>query len=125
VGAVRIALWAGLLGVLTWELVRGLGLDRGTPLVQLVSYTPYLAVAAAVLLVVALVLRRWWEVVVAVLAVAVCAAFVVPRTVAADDSAAGVKLTVLSANVYHGRADGDDRPRAGLRTGRGQRFPGP
>jgi endonuclease/exonuclease/phosphatase (EEP) superfamily protein YafD len=75
-----------------------------TPLVQLLSYTPYVAAASVLPLAAALVLRRWRQAGVAALVVAAFAVFVVPRTVA-ETSPDGAPLVVMSVNVYHGLGD--------------------
>jgi endonuclease/exonuclease/phosphatase (EEP) superfamily protein YafD len=86
------------------------GLDRFTPLAQLVALRPYLLVALPVLALVLLVLAR--RVRGAVLAAAgvvvvllVAAGMVAPRTVATPVSAGGRTLTVAAFNTYSGGAD--------------------
>jgi len=90
-------------------VVRGAGLDPITPLAQLITYTPYVAVASIVPLGLALVLRRWREAAVAVLVVAAFGVFMVPRAVPAsgDPSRHADTIVVLSVNVLGGGADTD------------------
>ncbi|ODU03603.1 MAG: hypothetical protein ABS81_13655 [Pseudonocardia sp. SCN 72-86] len=87
------------------------GLDRWTPFAQIVAFRPYVVVVVGLLGLVALVAtvfrRRFWPFAAGLLAVAVVgASLVVPRLVAdPPPPAAAPTLTVLSFNVYEGRAD--------------------
>lgn len=93
--------------VALWALVRGFGLDRGFPLVPLMAFTPYAAIGALFAAGVAVALRNWAAVAVAGLATLCLAAAVLPRAVGDGtvDAAGRETLTVLSANVYIGKAD--------------------
>jgi endonuclease/exonuclease/phosphatase (EEP) superfamily protein YafD len=83
-------------------------LDLITPLVQLISYTPYVAAASVLPLAFALLLRRWREALAAVAVVAAFGAFVVPRAVAEPGgSGTGDTLVVMTVNVLAGGADTD------------------
>ena len=92
---------------LLWVVVRGFGLESGFPLVPLMAYTPYVAVATVLPLAITLLLRSW----VPAFAVAVAGLFllgaVVPRVFGgADEPEPGsVELRVVSANIYKGTAD--------------------
>jgi endonuclease/exonuclease/phosphatase (EEP) superfamily protein YafD len=86
------------------------GLDRYTPLAQLVALRPYLLVGLAVLVVALLVLARWVRgSVLAAAGVAVvllvAGGMVAPRTVATPVPAGGRTLTVAAFNTYSGHAD--------------------
>ncbi|MFL5833402.1 MAG: endonuclease/exonuclease/phosphatase family protein [Solirubrobacterales bacterium] len=90
-----------------WTVVRVLGLDRGVPLVPLMAFTPYVAIAAFLAAGLALALRNWAAALVAALATLCLALAVLPRaigdgTVDADGREA---FTVLSSNVYRGKGD--------------------
>ena len=86
-----------------WAVARWLGLERGFPLVPLMAYTPYAAVAALLVALVVLGLRRRGPAVVATLAAVSLLAGVVPRAVGGDSApAGGPRLRVLSANVAAG-----------------------
>jgi endonuclease/exonuclease/phosphatase family metal-dependent hydrolase len=95
--------------VVLWTLVRVLGLERGFPLVPLMAFTPYAAVAALLVAGVAVALRNWAAAAVAALATLCLAAAVLPRAIGDGtvDSAGRETVTVLSANVHHGTADAD------------------
>jgi endonuclease/exonuclease/phosphatase (EEP) superfamily protein YafD len=86
------------------------GLDRRSPFVQLVSFRWQLLVAGAALLVVIVVVtlpvRRVWPFATGLAAVLLIgAAMVAPRAIADPEPTAGTPFTVLSFNVYEGRAD--------------------
>ncbi|WP_433604277.1 endonuclease/exonuclease/phosphatase family protein [Dactylosporangium sp. CA-139114] len=90
---------AGLASAYT--VVRALGAERGTPLVQLITYTPYAAVGALLLGSLALVAP------VPGLILAGCgvvlAALVAPRLVPRRRPVEGVRLRVMCANLLYGR----------------------
>jgi endonuclease/exonuclease/phosphatase (EEP) superfamily protein YafD len=90
-----------------WTLVRVLGLDRGVPLVPVMAFTPYVAVAAFLVTGLALALRNWPAAAVAGLATLCLALAVLPRAIGDGtvDPEGRETLTVLSANVYRGKAD--------------------
>jgi len=92
---------------LLWAVVRGFGLEFGFPLVPLMAYTPFVAVAVVIPLVVTLLLRRWVAAESVALAGLVLVAVLVPRaTGSADEPRPGsVELNVVSANIYRGKAD--------------------
>jgi len=83
------------------------GLASSWPFMQVVAFRLVAAVgllALAVLTV--LIRRRWWPVALVLGAVAgVALSWVLPRALAAPPPAAGPELTVLSFNVFQGRAD--------------------
>lgn len=93
--------------LVAWACVRVFGLDRGFPLVPLMAFTPYAAVAAFLVAGVALALRNWAAAGVTALATLCLAAAVLPRAIGADtvDPGGRETLTVLSANVYVGQGD--------------------
>jgi endonuclease/exonuclease/phosphatase (EEP) superfamily protein YafD len=101
-----VALWLAAVPCALWAVVRVFGLERGYPAVQLLAFTPYVAVGAVVVAAVALLSRRWAAgAVAAVAAVSLCAV-VVPRAIADGGSTAnGPVLRVLSANLLAGGGD--------------------
>jgi endonuclease/exonuclease/phosphatase (EEP) superfamily protein YafD len=83
------------------------GLADDAPFVQVVAFRPMLAAGLLVLSALTVLVRqRWWPVALlpAVVA-AVALGAVVPRAVAGAPPPAGSSLTVLSFNVFVGRAD--------------------
>jgi endonuclease/exonuclease/phosphatase (EEP) superfamily protein YafD len=86
-------------------VVRGLGLERGYPLVPLIAFTPYVAAAGPVILLADVLARRWGASVVALVSVAVLAAGVVPRAVGDAAAAGGPRLRVLTANLHFGTVE--------------------
>lgn len=92
---------------MAWALVRGSGLDGGFPLVLLMAFTPYAAVAALFVAGVATALRNWAAAgVMGVVTVALAVA-VLPRAIGDETIDPGGRETfnVLSANIYVGHAD--------------------
>lgn len=87
-----------------WAVVRLLGLERGFPLVPLLAYTPYAAMAALAATLLALGLRRWGAALAAGLSAAALIAVVAPRATG-DPEPAGSRavLKVLSANTLGDR----------------------
>jgi endonuclease/exonuclease/phosphatase family metal-dependent hydrolase len=92
-----------------WAVGRLAELDRGHPLVALMALTPYAAVTAPIPVAVALVLRRWLVATIAAGAAVALAAVVLPRAIPDGDQVLGREqgpaLTVMTANLYEGRAD--------------------
>jgi endonuclease/exonuclease/phosphatase (EEP) superfamily protein YafD len=91
-----------------WAIFRTFGLERGFPLVPLLAWTPFAAVAAVVAVVIALGLRQRLAALVAVLAAAALVAGVVPRAVGGPTAATGGRgpaIGVLSVNLRRGDAD--------------------
>ncbi len=107
-GATRYwAIWILVAPVVVWTLIRLFGLDRGVPLVPLMAFTPYVAVAALLVAAVATALRNWAAAAVAGLATLCLALAVLPRAIGDGtvDPGGRETLTVLSANVYLGKGD--------------------
>jgi endonuclease/exonuclease/phosphatase (EEP) superfamily protein YafD len=96
-----------LLALAAWTAVRLLGVEQGYPAIQLMAFTPYVAVGSLVPLVLALLTRRWWHAGLAGVLVIVLAVCVLPRLVpgGAERAADGPHLRVLTANLYVGAAD--------------------
>lgn len=92
---------------MAWTLVRVLGLDRGVPLVPLLAFTPYVAIAAFLVAGVALALRNWAAASVAAVAALCLALAVLPRAIGDGtvNPTGRETLTVLSSNVYRGKGD--------------------
>jgi endonuclease/exonuclease/phosphatase (EEP) superfamily protein YafD len=88
-----------------WAVVRLTGLEPGWPVVQLVAFTPYVAMCGLLVAVALLGLRRWVAGGLAALAAVALVAVVVPRAVADGGSTQGTTLRVLTANLLAGAAD--------------------
>ena len=100
-------IWALTLPAALWAVMRGFGLERGFPLVPMVAYTPYVAVAALLVTGIAVALRNWAAGAVAAIAATCLAVAVLPRAVGSEtvDAYAHEQVKVLSANIHHGTAD--------------------
>jgi endonuclease/exonuclease/phosphatase (EEP) superfamily protein YafD len=100
------AVWTLLATGIAWTVIRAFGLERGYPLVPLIAYTPYAAIAALLLMVAALALRIWAAAGAAALVAIVLAALVLPRAFGDDrPTPSGVSLTVLASNLKYGNGD--------------------
>jgi len=90
-----------------WAVGRTLGLDRVHPLVAIVAFTPYAAATSPLPVLAALVLRRRVVAAVAAIATLLLAAAVLPRASgeAVPAPPGGRTITVMSSNLFHGRAD--------------------
>jgi len=103
--AVTLLLWLVVVPGLLWTIVRLGGWDRG-PLVQLLSFTPYVAVWAWLPAIAALVTKRWTLGVVALAAAVVLGALVLPRALPGGRGpASGLPLHVMTSNMLFGTAD--------------------
>jgi endonuclease/exonuclease/phosphatase (EEP) superfamily protein YafD len=100
-------IWVLVLPVAVWAAVRVFGLDSGFPLVPLMAFTPYVAIAAFLAAGVALALRNWAAASVAAVATLCLALAVLPRAIGDGtiDPGETETLVVLSANIHHGTAD--------------------
>lgn len=100
----RWGVWLLVVPGLLWTVVRFFGLEQG-PLVQLVAFTPYVAVWSLVPLALAVALRRWLAIGAAVVVTLSLFAMVGPRMVGWGDQGDGPVLRVLTANVLAGAGD--------------------
>lgn len=98
-----------LAGVGMLTLARALGFDDVTPLAQLVSLTPWVALAALVVLLLSLSRRRWVLSAIAGVLVVVHAVWLVPFFVPGPGIEPGADgtLRVMAVNVLYGRADAE------------------
>jgi endonuclease/exonuclease/phosphatase (EEP) superfamily protein YafD len=100
---VTAGVWALVLPVLAWALLRRSGWEPGFWWARGVAFTPYVAGVAVVVALSALVLRRWPAVVVALVAAATLLHAVLPRALPDGNPAArGQVLRVLTANLRLG-----------------------
>ncbi|MBX6749549.1 MAG: endonuclease/exonuclease/phosphatase family protein [Micromonosporaceae bacterium] len=97
--------WPLAAGAAIVALVRVLGLDAGVPLVQIVAFTPYLAIGCGAAAVLSGLLRRPLATAVTAVAALCLAAVVVPRALGSPATGPGTPLVVMSANLRYGGAD--------------------
>jgi endonuclease/exonuclease/phosphatase family metal-dependent hydrolase len=102
-------IWSAVIPILVWTAIRIFGLESGYPLVAMMAFTPYVAIAALLVAGVAAALRNWAAAVVAAMATLALAAVILPRTIGSEtaEAAGHETLTVLSTNIHHGTADPD------------------
>lgn len=102
-------IWAAVIPIVIWTILRLFGLEGGYPLVAMMAFTPYVAIAALLVAGVAVALRNWAAATVATAVMLCLASLVLPRTIGSGTAqAAGHEtLTVLSTNIHHGTADPD------------------
>jgi endonuclease/exonuclease/phosphatase (EEP) superfamily protein YafD len=102
-------IWAAVIPILIWTMIRLFGLEDGYPLVAMMAFTPYVAIAALLVAGVALALRNWAAATLAGLAMICLAMVILPRTIGSEaaEAAGHETLTVLSTNIHHGTADPD------------------
>jgi endonuclease/exonuclease/phosphatase (EEP) superfamily protein YafD len=99
-------IWAAVIPVVLWAIVRAFGLERGFPLVPLLAYTPYVTLASMFAVGVAAALRNWAAAIVSTLALVTLLIAVLPRAVGDPEEipAGATTLDVLSVNIHHGTA---------------------
>jgi endonuclease/exonuclease/phosphatase (EEP) superfamily protein YafD len=100
-------IWAAVVPIAIWAVIRAFGLESGYPLVAMMAFTPYVAIAALFAAGVAVALRNWAAAAVAALAMLGLGAAILPRTIGSETAEASghETLTVLSTNIHHGTAD--------------------
>jgi endonuclease/exonuclease/phosphatase family metal-dependent hydrolase len=102
-------IWVAVAPVTLWALVRVFGFDRGFPMVPLMAFTPYAAIAALLIAGVAMALRNWAATAVAGLVTVCLAAVILPRAIGDGtvEAAGRETISVLSANIHHGTAEAE------------------
>jgi hypothetical protein len=101
-----IAAWILAAGFALLALIRVAGLDRGVLLVQLIAFTPYLALASIVGAIIVAATRRWWALGVIGVATVTLLGCVVPRAFPVDPPhQSSATLTVMALNMRLGGAD--------------------
>jgi len=101
----RHGVWAPVAGFAAWAVFRLFGLDGWYPGMQLMAFTPYVALASLLAPVAALLARNRAAAVAAgtvAVALAVC---VLPRAIPDRDAMDGVEIRVMSANLLAGGAE--------------------
>ncbi|HEY6550142.1 MAG TPA: endonuclease/exonuclease/phosphatase family protein [Solirubrobacterales bacterium] len=99
--------WVLAIPIVAWTLIRVFGLESGFPLIPLMAFTPYAAIAALLVAGVAVALRNWAAAAIVTVATVCLAAATLPRAIGTEtaDAAGHETLTVLSTNIHHGTAD--------------------
>jgi endonuclease/exonuclease/phosphatase (EEP) superfamily protein YafD len=102
-----VLLWLCIAPFGLWAAARLFGLESGFPTVQLIAFTPYVAVASLVPLAMALLTKRIWPAVAAAVVTVAFAACVLPRWISDSDAGVteGPTLRVMSVNMLLGGAD--------------------
>jgi hypothetical protein len=100
-----VAAWLLAAPLAGFALVRLFGVEHGWPLVPLLAFTPYAALAGAVPVATGFLLRQRWAAGVALVATVTLAGLVLPRALGGPEHHAGPPLHVLSANLRVGGAD--------------------
>jgi endonuclease/exonuclease/phosphatase (EEP) superfamily protein YafD len=102
-----VLLWLLIAPFAVWAAARVLGLEHGYPTVQVIAFTPYVAVVSLAPLALAVLTKRVWPAVAAALVTVAFAACVLPRWIADTDDGvpAGPTLRVMSVNMLYGQAD--------------------
>jgi endonuclease/exonuclease/phosphatase family metal-dependent hydrolase len=100
----KIMTWLLVVPGLVWAVLRLGGWDRGI-LVQLLSFTTYVAAFAWLPLIFALTRRQWPAALVALIAAVALTVMVLPRALPGRSPATGVRLQVMTSNMLLGGAD--------------------
>jgi endonuclease/exonuclease/phosphatase (EEP) superfamily protein YafD len=101
-----LRLWLPIAPFAAYAGLRLSGFEGGLHTVQLLAFTPYVALASVAPLVAAAVTRKIWPALVACLVCLALAACVVPRFLAdSDNPSGGTTIRVLSVNMMLGLAD--------------------
>ena len=100
----KIMTWLLVAPGFVWAVLRLGGWDRGI-LVQLLSFTTYVAAWSWLPLIFALARRQWLAAAVALVAAGALTVAVLPRTLSGKSPATGVRLQVMTSNMLLGGAD--------------------
>ncbi len=100
-------IWAAVVPVAIWALIRAFGLDRQPPIVPLIAYTPYVTLVALFVLGIAVALENWAAALLVTAASAALLAAVAPRALGDPEAIppGSTELRVLSSNIHLGHAD--------------------
>lgn len=96
--------WGVVAPSVAWTVFRRLELESGYPLVPLVAFSSYLAVAAVIPVIVALLLRRPFAAAVGALAAVLLLWDIAPRVLAEDPPAGRTPVRIMSLNLLTGIA---------------------
>jgi endonuclease/exonuclease/phosphatase family metal-dependent hydrolase len=99
---VSVLAWLTVAPFAIWAVLRLVPADVHFRWVQLVGFTPYVALVSVVAPIVALVSRRWTALAASLVVTAVLAACTLPRAMAMDVDDGGPSLRILSSNLMVG-----------------------
>ena len=103
---VTVAVWLLVAGWTAWLAARLLGLERGFPLVPLITFTPWVALGSVIPVAAAALARRRLAALVASVVALGFAAVVLPRAFGGGvGDRSGPQLDVMTANLKVGKAD--------------------
>ncbi|WP_083502194.1 endonuclease/exonuclease/phosphatase family protein [Sphaerimonospora mesophila] len=97
--------WIAVAPFACWAIVRLGGFEGGTPMIQLITATPYAAAGSLIALLVAAASRNRAVVSTAVVTCVIMAILVLPRAMPSTPTATGPTLRILTANLLYGRGD--------------------
>jgi endonuclease/exonuclease/phosphatase family metal-dependent hydrolase len=100
----KIMTWLLVAPGLVWAVLRLGGWDRGI-LVQLLSFTTYVAAWSWLPLILALARRQWLAAAVALVAAGALTVAVLPRVLPGKNPATGVRVQMMTSNMLLGGAD--------------------
>jgi endonuclease/exonuclease/phosphatase (EEP) superfamily protein YafD len=101
-----LRLWVPIAPFAAWAVLRLSGYEGALGTVQLLAFTPYVALASLAPLVAAAITKKLWPALVASLVSLALAACVLPRFLAdSDNPSSGTAVRVLSVNMMLGLAD--------------------
>ncbi|GAA4577574.1 endonuclease/exonuclease/phosphatase family protein [Planotetraspora kaengkrachanensis] len=101
---VSVLVWLTAAPFAIWAVLRLVPADVHFRWVQLVGFTPYVAMLSVVAPIVALVSRRWKALAASLLVTAMLSACVLPRATVTDVDDGGPSLRILSSNLMIGAA---------------------
>ncbi len=107
---VRWLAWTLVTLLAVWTVGRLFGLERGYPLVPLMTFTPFVAAIAVLVAIGIAALRAWVPAVVAALLAMTLVGLVAPRALGGPSGAEGADgptIAVLSVNLRRGGAEPD------------------
>ncbi|WP_433201829.1 endonuclease/exonuclease/phosphatase family protein [Dactylosporangium sp. CS-047395] len=102
-----VLVWLLVAPFAVWAAARVFGLEPGWPTIQLLAFTPYVALVSLIPLALAVLTKRLWPAIVAAVVAVAFAACILPRWIADGDAGvgAGATVRVMTVNMLYGQAD--------------------